>query len=414
MEFTDLYLFLVSMLIGALIGTERQRRIIEEKITGVAGLRTFILIALLGTLSANMAGLFGTTFLLVAFGGFIILVGIAYATSARLLGYIDFTSAVTAVITFILGAMCYFKNEQLIAAALAIIITWVLATRKVSHRYVESISETELLDTLKMGIIAVVILPILPDRTIDPFDALNPRSIWMMVVLVSIISYSGYLLIKILGPERGLSLTGFLGGLVSSTAVTMTMATDVRLDRKQLSSAAFATAIASCTMFPRILLIALVLNRPLFMDLLAPLIAMGLSGTALAFMLHRRDFPFASRVEHKDPFRLTPALKFGAFFALILLTSTAASTYLGNAGIYMAGIISGLAEMDAITLSMATLAGKSIDLGTAVDTIILGTMTNTLVKLSIAYIMGSLEFALAVSRVFLPMFIVGILAILIA
>ena len=413
MQFTDLYPFIISLLIGALIGTERQRRLAEERLIGVAGLRTFTLIALLGTLCANMAVYYSQEFIIVAFGSFMLLVGIAYySASSRTQGRVDLTSAVAAVLTFILGSLSFFDDRRLLAVALAVVITWILATRKVTHRYVETISETDLLDTLKMGIIALVIYPFLPDQPLDPFNTLNPRQIWLMVVLVSLIGYVGYILIRILGTEKGLSLTGVLGGLVSSTAVTTAMASEVRSQKEMLSSAVFATTIASCTMFPRMLFIVLVVNRDIFLTLLPKLGSMTIVGVALAVLLLRKKDPVGKSVALKDPFRILPALTFGGFFAIVLLTSKLASIYFGNAGTYAASVIAGLADVDAISLSMATLAKSSLMPNTAVTAITLAAITNTLVKLSISYIMGTREFGNRIAIIFLPMIIVGLLVTL--
>ena len=413
MQFTDLYPFIISLLIGALIGTERQRRLAEERSIGVAGLRTFTLIALLGTLCANMAVYYSQEFIIVAFGAFMLLVGIGYySASSRTQGRVDLTSAVAAILTFILGSLSYFDDRRLLAVALAVVITWILATRKITHRYVEAISETDLLDTLKMGIIALVIYPFLPDHPLDPFNVLNPRQIWLMVVLVSLIGYVGYVLIRILGTERGLGLTGVLGGLVSSTAVTTAMAAEVRLQKELISSAVFATTIAGCTMFPRMLFIVLVVNRDIFLSLLPKLGSMTIVGVALAVLLLRKKDPLGKNVVLKDPFRILPALTFGGFFAIVLLTAKLASIYFGNAGTYAASAIAGLADVDAISLSIATLAKSSLEPGTAVIAITLAAMTNTIVKLAISYIMGTKEFGNRIAIIFLPMIIIGLLVTL--
>lgn len=409
MDFADLYPFLMAMIIGALIGIERQRRIIEEKTRGVAGIRTFVLMALLGALAASLSEIFGHLFIVVAYAGFLILVGIGYATASRIMGWLDFTSAVAAAITFLLGALCYFEDSMLLAVALSILVTWTLATRKIAHRYVEAISETELLDTLKMGLVALVILPLLPDRALDPLEVLNPRRIWMMVVLVSLISYVGYVLIRLLGDERGLTLTGVLGGIASSTAVTMSMASEVRAGSQPLASAVFVTTLASCTMYPRILLIIMLVNKELLLPLSTQLAAMAAVGVALAYIYRKKAASIESRLEHKDPFRLVPALKFGALFAFILFVTKLASIYLGDAGSYVAGVISGLADVDAAILTMATLAAGSISSETAVIAIMLATITNTALKLSIAFIMGSREFGMEMAKVLVPMMTAGLL-----
>lgn len=413
MAFSDLYPFLISILIGALIGTERERDLLEKKKRGVAGLRTFILITLLGTLSAAMVAEYGGAFMIVAFASFALMLAVGYAASATNLGRLDFTSEVAAAIAFILGALCYDPGTVMLAIALAILGTVILAIKKTAHRYVEIIRDEELLDTLKMGLVALVILPLLPNTTIDPFVVLNPRNIWMMVVLVSLIGYVGYVMIRIFGTDKGLSITGALGGLVSSTAVATTMAAEARAHREVIPSAVFATTIASCTMFPRILLEVFVVNRGLFFPLLIPMACMTVAGVALALLLYRKRETIEAPVNLTDPFRLSPALKFGAFFAFVLLVSKVASIYFGDAGTYAASLVAGLADVDAITLSLATLARTpAMAEEVAVAAITLAAMTNTLVKLAIAFFLGTREFGSQIALIFIPMIGVGLLAII--
>ncbi|HPJ30681.1 MAG TPA: MgtC/SapB family protein [Methanothrix sp.] len=413
MAFSDLYPFLISILIGALIGTERERDLLEKKKRGVAGLRTFILITLLGTLSAHLAAEFGRTFMVAAFASFALMVAVGYAASATNLGRLDFTSEVAAVIAFILGALCHSPNTVMLAIALAILETVILAVKKTAHRYVEIIREEELLDTLKMGTVALIILPLLPNSTLDPYGVLNPRNIWLMVVLVSLIGYVGYVMIRIFGTEKGLTITGALGGLVSSTAVATTMAAEARLNKDVIPSAVFATTIASCTMFPRILLEVFVVNRQLFLPLILPMVSMTIVGVVMALILYRKREPIETSVNLTDPFRLSPALKFGAFFAFVLLVSKVASIRFGEAGTYAASLVAGLADVDAITLSLATLAENfQLEEGVAVAAITLAAVTNTLVKLLITFILGSTNFGSRVALIFVPMIAVGLMAIL--
>jgi len=412
MEFADIYPFLVALLIGALIGTERQRRLIEDKVRGVAGLRTFVLIALFGSLCSALANHYGSGFAIAGMAMFTILVAVGYAASISTLGRIDFTAAVAAVVTFALGMLAGSPDSILLAVALSIITTWILATRTITHHYVEVLSETDLLDTLKMGIIALVIYPLLPETPLGPWGVLNPRQVWLFVVMVSLIGYVGYILIRILGAERGLSLTGILGGLASSTAVTSSMAMEVKINREILPSAVFATAIASCTMFPRILFIVLVVNRDLFLALLPYMLLMTLVGSSLAYLRVRNNSSPGKDVKVKDPFRIVPALKFGAFFAFVLIVSKFANIYFGTAGIYATGIVSGLADVDAIALTMASLAQSTLAAKVAVTTITLAAITNTLVKLVIAYVLGSREFGNEIARIFLPTIAIGLISLI--
>jgi uncharacterized membrane protein (DUF4010 family) len=412
MDLIDIYPFLVALLIGALIGTERQRRLAEDKVRGVAGLRTFVLIALLGALCAYLSDHYGPGFAIAAISTFTILVAAGYASSVNSLGRIDFTAAVAAVVTFALGMLTTFPDSVLLAVALAIITTWVLATRTITHRYVEALTETDLLDTLKMGIIALVIYPLLPEEPLGPWGVISLRQIWLFVIMVSLIGYVGYILIRILGAERGLSLTGILGGIVSSTAVTTSMAAEVKLDERILPAAVFATAVACCTMFPRMLFITAVINKDLFLGVLPPLLIMTVVGAALAYLSLRKNPAMGADVMVKDPFRIVPALKLGAFFAFVLIISKIASVYFGDAGIYAASIISGLADVDAITLTMATMSKSTLAANVAVTSITLAAIVNTLVKLTIAYVLGTKAFGNKMAAILIPIVLAGLLALI--
>jgi len=189
------------------------------------------------------------------------------------------------------------------------------------------------------------------------------------------------------------------------------MAAEVKENRKIISSAVFATVIASCIMFPRMLFLVLFVNRELFLPLLPHFAVMAIVGVVLAFQFFRKSEPVGKNVQVKDPFRIWPALKLGVFFALILSISKLAVMYFGDAGIYATSIIAGLADVDAITLSMATLSKTSINANTATVAITLAAMTNMLVKLSIAYVLGTKEFGNKVAVIFLPMIAAGLLAI---
>ena len=410
MDFAEIYPILIALLIGALIGTERQRRLAEDKVRGVAGLRTFVLIALLGSLCATLANHYGPGFAIASLATFTILVAAGYASSVSTLGRIDFTAAVAAVVTFTLGMLTSFPDNIPLSVALAIMTTWVLATRSISHHYVEALSETDLLDTLKMGIIALVIYPLLPQAPLDPWSILNPRQIWLYVILVSLVGYVGYIMIRILGAERGLSLTGVLGGLVSSTAVTSAMAIEVKENKEMLPSAVFATAIASCTMFPRMLFIVLVANRDLFIALLPNLLMMTVVGVFLAYLLVERHNP-KKRGEGKGSLsHHTCSDVRGLFSPLCSLSQSSPASILARREFIPPSIVSGLADVDAITLTLSTLAKSTLESNVAVITITIAAITNTLVKLCITHILGTREFGNMIAFIFIPTVLARILS----
>ena len=272
--------FLIALAIGALIGLERERKQVNK--SEFAGIRTFILIALFGILSTYINEIY-PNFLVISFLGLIVLVGLSYIASTRESGDIGITTEVVALLTFILGALCYTDEGIRIAPIFAIIITVLLAAKSYLHRFVRKISEKELTNTLKFLIIAFVILPLLPDQTMGPLDVFNPYQIWLVVVFISAISYAGYILMKLIGAERGLGLTGVIGGLVSSTAVATAMASRVKESEFIIRAAVFATVIASSMMFLRILFEVLVINPDLVSLLMVPMLSMGILGIVLAY-----------------------------------------------------------------------------------------------------------------------------------
>ncbi|HHW16325.1 MAG TPA: MgtC/SapB family protein [Methanothermobacter sp.] len=400
---------LISLGIGALIGIERERR---RKNSEFAGIRTFMLMALLGTLSVYVSEVF-PYFLIVAFIGLVALIVASYIMSTKDDGDIGLTSEVAALLTFVLGAICGWGDGYKLAPVVAIIITVLLALKKYLHLFARRISEREMIDTLKFLVVAFVILPLLPNTYMGPFNVFNPYQIWLMVVFISGISYAGYIAMKIIGPERGLSITGIIGGLVSSTAVVTAMAGRVKESEGVMRAALFASVVASSMMFFRILFEVMVINPGLLTFLSLPLFTMGIIGIALGLgLLRSPNANVKSEVKLKNPFSLKPAFIFGALFMVILFAAKAANIYIGNMGVYLAGLISGIADVDAITVSMAILSRNNIiSPYTAITTITLASISNTLVKLGIALLFGTKNFGKKIGMIFATMILAGLIII---
>jgi uncharacterized membrane protein (DUF4010 family) len=236
-----------------------------------------------------------------------------------------------------------------------------------------------------------------------------------MVVFISGISYAGYILMKIVGPERGLGLTGVVGGLVSSTAVVTAMAARVKESDALMKAAVFAAVVASSMMFLRIFFAVLVINSSLVPYLAAPMVVMGVLGILLGIAVWRSSTvkEMETKVKLKNPFSLKPALIFGALFISILYISKIASIYFGSQGVYVASIISGVADVDAITISMALLAQNgTISSVTAVTAITLASISNTIVKFGIALFLGTRGFGKNIGVLFAIIIAAGLIAIL--
>jgi uncharacterized membrane protein (DUF4010 family) len=393
--------FGIALFIGVLIGLEREFARQKEEVRAFAGIRTFPLIALLGCSAALISDLteawaFAVVALLVGS-----LIAVAYAFDARE-GRVGVTSEVAALVVFVCGALCYWNYLEL-AAAIAVVTFGFLTLKPQLHRVAQRISSEDLYATLKFAVISLIILPVLPNQTYGPppFDAFNPYKTWLMVVFISGISFLGYVLIKVVGGRRGIGLTGLLGGLVSSTAVTLSFS-ERSQDHPDLARPfALAITLAWTVMFGRVLVEVAVLNQSLLQALWLPMAAAmgaGLVFCGLYYFSQRTDQ--GSDVKLANPFELGPAIKFGILYAVILVVAKAAQFYFQEAGLYAAAAVAGLADVDAITLSMAELAGTGggIAVPTAARAVVLAVISNTLVKGGIALGIGTA----ALRRALLP------------
>ncbi|TAJ35157.1 MAG: MgtC/SapB family protein [Nitrospirae bacterium] len=400
MSFEEIFLgFLIALAAGSLIGLEReQSRVLEKKPGLIGGVRTFPLIALAGALSALIAHAAGAW----AIAGGLLVMGLFLAISYYQEWSRDLapgvTTQVAALITFLLGVLALLPGlplataqRYLLIVASASVVMALLSFKAPLHHAVERVSEDDIYATAKFVILALVVLPLLPDRTVGPLDVLNPFNIGLMIVLIAGISFLGYLATRIIGERQGLAVTGILGGLVSSTAVTVSLAGRVRESPRVLTLAAVGILTASATMFVRILAIVGIIDLGLLPVLLWPLGAMAASGygVALAFYLSsRHDLPETQPVSHRNPFELRAALQFGLFYACVIFVAKAAHTFLGDRGLYASSVLAGTTEVDAISLSMARFHLDGLAASTAATAITLAAVTNTAVKAGLAFWLG--------------------------
>jgi len=405
------YRFGAALLIGLLVGLQREYAHLQEKQAekSFGGTRTFALLSLLGCTAAFLAEQMDSALLFVAIiaitGGLIM---IAYIVTART-GSIGMTTEAAAVVTMLAGAICFW-GELAIAAALGVAMTVLLALKLQTRTLVRNITQADVYATLTFAVITLIILPVLPSRSYGPppFDVLVPYKIWLMVVFISGISFLGYLLIKIVGARRGVGLTGLLGGLASSTAVTLSFAQRSRDVTGLERPFAMAILLAWSVMFVRVMVEVAVINQALLRVVWIPLTAALAVSTAYCIYLYRVQSAGKQQEQDKfkNPFELGPALTFGLIYAVILVVANAARLYFGNTGVYVSSVASGLADVDAITLSLAELSRNTddLDLNTAARGIVLAAVSNTLVKGGIVLGMGSM----ALRKVIMP----GLLATL--
>lgn len=406
--------FGAALVIGALVGLEReyiQQRSGEEEF---AGIRTFSLITLLGAVAAFMSQQFGLQLFMVAYASLALLV-LASLIGPVLQGVEEgITTEVVALLMPLLGALVIYDYAGL-AAALAVVAALILALKPALHGLTRRMSSADLRATLEFALITAVVLPLLPDINLGPYGAFNPRNVWVMVVLVSGISFLGYIMKSAWGARRGIGLAGLLGGVVSSTAVTLGLSGRAN-DSPHLSRPfALGIVLASCVLFPRVGVEIVAVHPPLLSRLVLPLLAMMLAGLVGAVILWRTteasEPEEEKTVEVENPLKLTTALTFALAFAVVTLLVEAANAFFGDTGVYAASALTGLVDVDAITLSSANLAGRGeLAEGVAAVSIMTAVVVNTAVKGGIAMIVGSAELRRAALRVFGPMVVTGLVA----
>lgn len=417
MEEWNIFLRIILAIgLGALVGTEREKFAKKRDRFVFGGIRTFTLIALLGALS----GLFfleGNEWVLVlSFPVLAVFIGISYHHSVYLSKGEGFglTSEISALLVFLCGFMVFTKHVFL-GIATAIIIATFLYLKERLHALLTKIKEEEVYSTLVFAIILFVVLPFLPNKTYGPLDVFNPYQTWFMVVLICGISYIGYFLVRIFGSKKGIGMTGFLGGLVSSTAVTMAMAQKSKDDKNKnsVNMLIFGTVIANTVMFIRVAVTVFIINSTLLKQFLPSILAMALTGAVscaiIWYMGHKSESN--AEVVHKSPFTIGPALKFGAFFVVVLFSLKIAQMYFGNTGIYVASMLSGFVDVDAVTLSMAAIAGIEIAEKVAATSIMLAVISNSIIKMGYSFVFGSKEFSRKLSLIMIIMVVLGVLAL---
>jgi uncharacterized membrane protein (DUF4010 family) len=377
--------------LGLLLGLERERKRDAELLFG--GVRTFALIALLGAVGAFMEREMNQGWLiLAAFIALSALVIVSYATTAAR-GSLGITTEVTALLAFIVGALCGWEKVA-VASVTTVICLLLLTLKDFLHGLARRVELADVEATLQFAVISVIILPLLPNETFGPapIDVINPYKIWLMVVLIAGLNFLGYLLVKVLGNEHGLVVTGILGGLVSSTAVTLSFSQRSRREPAMSSAFVLAIVIAWTIMFVRVVVMVAVVNRAMAGGLALALGWVAAAGLVVSLVLWRRSRSRETGVvtAGANPFELSEAIKFGLLFGIVTVVAKAAEVYLGATGLYLAGAVAGLTDVDAISLSMANLARTSPEILTiAQRTIVIAVISNTLVKCAMAAFMGA-------------------------
>ena len=386
--------FLVAVLLGFLIGLERERKR-ESQGSIFAGIRTFPLLALFGAVVGVLTQTVTPWVLVASFLPMAVLIALAYwrETVGEKVGG---TTQVAVLVAYGLGVLAGY-GQFVPALAGSVIATGMLSMRTELRQLAGAVSREDLYAVVQFAVVSLVILPLVPNETFGPWGVWNPRTIWLLVVLISGLSFVGYIASKLIGATRGIGWSGLLGGLASSTAVTMSFS---ERSKKQPALAivyAIGVLAASAVMVPRLWVLLGVLQPKLIPPTLISLGVLFVITTVGGLTaLRERNREHLEGAKVTNPFELRTALQFAILFAIILLAAKAAQVYLGEGGLYLASALAGVTQLDAITLTLAHQVGTGLDVHVAARSLAIAAATNSLFKAGLALTIGTRRFGRSV------------------
>ncbi|MEB8345195.1 MgtC/SapB family protein [Flavobacteriaceae bacterium KMM 6898] len=388
MEF--LYRMLVAAGIGFVLGLEREFSKHSEKEEIFAGVRTFTIVSLFGFIAALLSFILNEWVFAIGFFGVVFLVGLAYWIEANK-GKTGGTTEFATIFTYLLGGLTLmgYLTESL---AFTVIVIVILSLKMKLKSIIGQLTQEEIYAFVRFVVIALLILPFLPDKNYGLFNVINPREIGWVVVLTSGIGFVGYVLMKFLGPDRGILLTGVFGGMVSSTVVTWTFSKKSKETPSLSSNYAMGIFAAATMMILRVFVLVFIFNKALLEGLILPLSVLLLTGLGVTFFFYKKrttNEQFNEPLSIGQPLNIRDAAFFGALYTGILILVSYASNEYGDKGIYISSAISALTDIDAITISVSKLGGDTLAVLTAQIAIILATISNTVVKIGLAFWNGS-------------------------
>ena len=393
--------FLLALAIGLLIGIERERAHADRQVHDPLGSRTFTLLALLGAVAAYVeSAVFSVA--LTAFAGAIVLAGYLRTAVGPEGSGVGATTEVAAMVTFTLGYLARFQAA--LTVMLAVIVLVVLALKPRIHHFAEKgLSQKEVQAALTFLVIAFVVLPLLPNRTVDPWGLVNPFRLWLIFALITGIGFAGYFAVRMLGPGRGLAVSGLFGGFVSSTAATLTLSQRARDGQAPIWPIVTGIVLANAASAAAQLVVVAVANPDLvsavFPVVAAP-VAAGLLGAAVAIRFLERSEAGAPVAPFtiESPIAFRSSATFAAAIGAVLVVASAATRWFGAAGVLATAAIGGAGDVHAVTLAVSTLEGAgTIASRGAVLAILVGFLSNMVVKLGLAGWAGGRRLLVAVA-----------------
>ena len=385
---------LVSASLGALLGLERQWSEEREHPAeeSMAGARTFAVWAALGTLCAWFAREQHTAFFLAGFAGMVVVISLYLLKRSARDREGGLTTAAVGLATYLIGGLV-FMGQAKTAAVITITMLLLLASKEHLHQLSRKFSNDDVRQALQFAAITGIILPLVPDYPFGPYGAFNPYTIWLMVVLVSGLGFVGYVAMRVFGDDRGLAVTGLLGGLASSTATTLAMSRQSRAQPEHARLCALAVVLACTVMLARVAVLVGTVSPAMIRSLGPALLVVALPGLLFSLWSWRRfrqSKPASSATQEvKNPLSLRVALQFALLYALIVLLVRWANDTFGGIGLYWASFLSGLTDLDAISLSLSQMqSGGGLGVAEASRAILIAAGANSLLKGAMAVSLG--------------------------
>lgn len=408
---------IVSASLGSLIGLERQWKVQHDRpdVGNLMGLRTFTLWALFGTLSAYVTTTFVPLFYLVAFGSLMLMLILSFVFDSERRGGFGFTTITAALLTFTIGSLVYW-GQMKIAVILTICILILMESKSTIRDLTGRFTKEDVKTALQFAAMTGVILPLVPNQAYGLFDAFNPFSIWLMVVLVVGLGFVGYVAMRMLGANRGISVTGLIGGMVSSTATAWAFSRQSKAQSELSSSFAVAIIVAGTMMLVRVAVMLMIVNVQILPKLALPLLLMAIPGAYMGAkwwkqMSAQTSDALESKI--KNPLSLNIAVKFAAIYVVIVFITKATNFYFHESGLLVVSFLSGFTSVSAIVLSLAQMVAESqITSMLAAKGIILAILSAMIFKVAVGFTMGSVEIRRPVAVTFGIVICLGILGFL--
>ena len=400
--------------IGLVIGLEREfaQKDIPEGF--FAGTRTYALVAILGFMTSLLGVLFSENLILVITAGVALIISLGYFITAWK-GSVGSTTEFSVFICFGLGLISFY-GYQSIALTLTVIVTVILSMKLKVQKVIGKLTQEEIYAFVQFVVMALLILPFLPNENYGPYDVINPREVGLVVLLTSGISIVGYILMKFMGANKGILITGILGGLVSSTAVTWNFSKKSKETPSLSLNYTVGILAAACIMMVRVFFLVFIFNKAMLNGFILPLFVLFASAVGITAYFNKKQLSNTSvntDIPLGDPLNLKDAFFFGILYTGILILVSYANAEYGSKGIYISSLISGLTDIDAITISVSKLAGNTIDFTTAQIAVLIATLSNTIVKIGISISAGSKTLKKSIIIGYGIVFVAGVIGFLI-